>query len=364
MLLLQLIGEKMDTKKIIAILAVALIAFAGVGAYYLLQDDDDADLKVSYLKKSAYETHIIADQKGIFSNNGVNVESVPVSGSGSDSVNMLMTGVVDIAATGEGPVASAIKEYGDDIVVLCGTNRYTGGQVWVASPEMTGNRALVKFEGNNEASVKASFESAADTLDGTILVGVQRSSTTESELKSWLKAMEISFNDFGETANKTVTLKDIKANQLVSTMDAGEIHIMAASQPYPDKAIDSITGSYVIGSNADIDSYGLSVYITTKDIYIEKNAEIKRFVSALKDATDYMVDPDNYEECTETCAEVCGTSVSTFESAWSISEFQIGWTDKMADVLHNTCKKKGVDVTLEFCKSLCPSELKDHMDSL
>ena len=362
MLLLQLIGEKMDTRKIIAILAVALIAFAGVGAYYLLQDDDDADLKVSYLKKSAYETHIIADQKGIFSNNGINVESVPVSGSGSDSVNMLMTGVVDIAATGEGPVASAIKEYGDDIVVLCGTNRYTGGQVWVASPEMTDNKALVKFEGNNEASVKASFESAADALDGTILVGVQRGSTTESELKSWLKAMEISFNDFGETANKTVTLKDVKANQLVSTMDAGEIHIMAASQPYPDKAIVSITDSYVIGSNEDIGSYGLSVYITKKDIYEEKKDDIKKFLSALDDATEYMNDPDNLEDCTSICAEVCGTDVKTFESAWNISDFQIAWTDEMAETLHKTCEKKKVTTTLDFCKEICPQDLKEYME--
>ena len=177
--------------------------------------------------------------------------------------------------------------------------------------------------------------------------------------------MGISFNDFGEEDNdKLVTLYNIKANLLPSTMNNKGIDILAASQPYSNNTLMTIPGSYVIGSNADIDSYGLSVYITTKDIYIEKNAEIKKFVSALKDATDYMVDPDNYEECTETCAEVCGTDVSTFESAWSISEFQIGWTDQMADVLYNTCKKKGVDVTLEFCKGLCPSKLKDHIDSL
>ena len=358
----------MDAKKIMAIAIVAILVVAGVGALFLLNDDEDAELRVSYLKKSAYETQIIADSIDAFSDYDLDVESVPISGSGSDSVNLLLAGEVDIANTGEGPVASAIKKHGSDIVIVCAANVYTGGQVWVASPEMSGSKEITPYDktSDNKNDVKTSFENAKDALGRPISIGVQQGSTTESEVKAWMKYMGISFNDIGADADtsKLVTLSNIKANLLPSTMSNKGIDILAASQPYPDNTLKTIPGSYVIGTNADIDSYGLSVYITTKDIYIEKNAEIKRFVSALKDATDYMVDPDNYEECTETCAEVCGTDVSTFESAWSISEFQIGWTDKMADVLHNTCQKKGVDVTLEFCKGLCPSELKGHMDSL
>lgn len=357
----------MDAKKIMAIAIVAILIVAGAGIVFLLNNDENAELKVSYLKKSAYETQIIAESIDVFSEHDLDVESVAVSGSGSDSVNLLLTGEVDIANTGEGPVTSAIKKYGKDIVVVCAANVYTGGQVWVASPEMSGSMAITPYDkvSDNKDDVKTSFENAKDALGRPISLGVQQGSTTESEIRSWMSYMEISFNDFGEEDDdRLVTLYNIKANLLPSTMSNKGIDILAASQPYPDNTLTTIPGSYVIGSNADIDSYGLSVYITTKDIYIEKNAEIKRFVSALKDATDYMVDPDNYDECTETCAEVCGTDVSTFESAWSISEFQIGWTDQMADVLYNTCQKKGVDVTLEFCKGLCPSELKDHMDSL
>ena len=357
----------MDAKKIMAIAIVAILIVAGVGIVFLLNDDENAELKVSYLKKSAYETQIIAESIDVFSEHDLDVESVAVSGSGSDSVNLLLTGEVDIANTGEGPVASAIKKYGRDIVVVCAANVYTGGQVWVASPEMSGSMAITPYDkgSDNKDDVKASFENAKESLGRPISLGVQQGSTTESEIRSWMSHMDISFNDFGEEDNdKLVTLYNIKANLLPSTMSNKGIDILAASQPYPDNTLTTISGSYVIGSNADIGSYGLSVYITTKDIYIEKNAEIKRFVSALKDATDYMVDPNNYDECTETCAEVCGTDVSTFESAWSISEFQIGWTDQMADVLYNTCQKKGVDVTPEFCKGLCPSELNDHMSSL
>ena len=43
----------MDAKKIIAIAIVAILIVAGVGALFLLYDDENAELRVSYLKKSA-----------------------------------------------------------------------------------------------------------------------------------------------------------------------------------------------------------------------------------------------------------------------------------------------------------------------
>ena len=41
----------MDAKKIMAIAIVAILVVAGVGALFLLNDDEDAELRVSYLKK-------------------------------------------------------------------------------------------------------------------------------------------------------------------------------------------------------------------------------------------------------------------------------------------------------------------------
>ena len=176
----------MDAKKIMAIAIVAILVVAGVGALFLLNDDEDAELRVSYLKKSAYETQIIADSIDAFSDYDLDVESVPVSGSGSDSVNLLLTGEVDIANTGEGPVASAIKKHGSDIVIVCAANVYTGGQVWVASPEMSGSMAITPYDrtSDNKDDVKASFENAKESLGRPIKLGVQQGSTTESEIRS------------------------------------------------------------------------------------------------------------------------------------------------------------------------------------
>ncbi len=58
--------------------------------------------------------------------------------------------------------------------------------------------------------------------------------------------------------------------------------MMAASQPYPDTAIAGVEGAYRVGSNADTNSYDVACYITTKEIYAEKEASIKAFLESLK----------------------------------------------------------------------------------
>ena len=158
-----------------------------------------APIAVSYLNKAGYEDIIVADNQGFYKDCGPEVSLYAVTGSGQQSVEALLAGSSDIAATGQGPVADAIKQYGDKIVVLAGTNITTGDQVWVAGAGMTGNAQLVAYDKSkdNKAEVKASFEAAAAAKGGKIKAGVQQGATTESAFKSWLTAMDISFNDFG-----------------------------------------------------------------------------------------------------------------------------------------------------------------------
>lgn len=75
-------------------------------------------VSVAYLNKAGYETIIVADKKGCFDAAPMDVELLTVSGSGQQSVEALLAGSADIAATGQGPVADALGQYGDDIVVL------------------------------------------------------------------------------------------------------------------------------------------------------------------------------------------------------------------------------------------------------
>ena len=314
-----------------------------------------APISVSYLNKAGYEDIIVADKQGFYKECGTEVTLLPVTGSGQQSVEALLAGQSDIAATGQGPVADAIKQYGDRIVVLAGTNISTGGQVWVAGPGLSGNAAITPYNASadNKADVKASFEAAAAAKGGTLKCGVQQGATTESEFKKWLKAFDISFNDFGAEGSGTVTLVDLKANTLPTTLASGnDIDMMAASQPYPDTAISSVSGAYKIGDNSDIDSYQVMCLITTKEVYAEKEASIKAFLEAEKKSVDFM--NSKPEEAIKICADGIGTDEASVKAQFDIANFKVDMSDKMVSVLQKACKGKEVDITEEQLKTQMP----------
>ena len=319
------------------------------------EEVDYAPLSVSYLNKNFYEDIIVANNQGFYNDCGPEVSLMLVEGSGSDSVAAMLSGSVDVAATGQGPVADAIKEHGDDIVILAGANCWTGSQIWVAGPNMTGDMELVPYDkaSDNKADVKASFENAAAVKGSPILIGVQQGATTENVLKSWLGAMEISFNDFGTEGDGTVTLVDVKANLLPTTLATGtDIDVMAASQPYPDTAMDTLEGSYRIGADEDINSYNVEFFITTKEIYAEKEDSIKAWLKADQETLDWM--NANPEEAIKILAESEGCTEEEAGAIFEVADFNIALSDQMVTTLQKACNKKEVDVDEEQLKAQMP----------
>lgn len=322
-------------------------------------------LSLVYLNKAGYETVIVADKKGFFEEAAPDIELLTVSGSGQQSVEALLAGSADIAATGQGPVADALGQYGDDIVVLGGTNCNTDSQVIVAGPGLSGDKELVAYDKtkDNKAEVKASFEAAAAALGQPIRLGVQKGATTESAVKSWLGAMGISFNDFAAEGEGTVALVDVKANTLPTVLATGaDIDMMAASQPYPNTALTSVSGAYRVGSNADTNSYDVACYITTKDVYAAKEESIKEFMKALSKTTEYMADSANQDECITLCAESMGADEETVRAAFGLADWNTAFTDTMVESIYKAASKKGYeDVTKEVIVAANP--LADWMRS-
>lgn len=341
-----------------AVMVVGAVAGCGSSAPV-----DYEPLSVAYLNKAGYEDVIVGDHEGYFKDAGPEITLYPVTGSGQQSVEAVLAGSADIAATGQGPVADAIKEYGDDIVILAGFNCSTGGQVWVASPTLSGDKAIIPYnkDTDNKEEVKASFVEAAQALGHPIRLGVQQGATTYGELKSWLKAFDIPFNDFGKDADSknAVTLVDINANTLPTALSSGsDIEMMAASQPYPNTALEQIPGAYKVGSNSDIDSYGVACYITTKKIYEEKQDSIKAYLKASQKACDFM--NQNPDKAMEICADSIGASMETVKSSFEIADFGVALNDKMIDCFLSTCKKKDVNIDKSQLVSQMP--LKSWLD--
>ena len=348
---------------ILAIAAIAIVAVAAVSVVVVASDRDsseDGELSVVYLKKNGYETEMVAEEKGFFKDFGLNVKGETVTGSGQDAVNKLIAGTVDIAATGQGPVANTLHQYADDLVILCGVNDSTGGQVWVAK---IGGLVAYDRSTDNKAEVLDSFKTVSEDGAHPIKLGVQKGATTESEVKGWLKAMGIPFNDFdADDSGKYVNLVNYKANTLVSTLATDTIDAMAASQPYPTMALSTVDGSYKLGSNADVDSHDVAMYITTKKVYDEKKELLEKFIKGLDKASKYMADPANTEECKKIVNDVINDK-DAVDGAFAIAQWKTAWTDSMANTLLKTCTKKGyTEVTLDICKEKCP--FRDLLASL
>lgn len=316
---------------------------------------DYAPLSISYLNKAFYEDIIVANNRGDYDDAGPEITLQLVEGSGADSVAAMLSGSVDVAATGQGPVADAIKEHGDDIVVLAGANCWTNGQLWVAGPDMTSDMQLIAYDkqADNKAEVKESFEAAAAAKGSPILVGVQQGATTENALKSWFKAMDISVNDFGTEGEGTVTLVDVKANLLPTTLaSGGEIDVMAASKPYPDIAMRELEGSYQVGCDADINSYNVEFFITTKEVYAEKEDSIKAWLKADQATIDWM--NANQDEAIKILAESMGNTEEEAGATFETADFNIALSDQMVKTLQKACEKKEVEITEDQLKEQMP----------
>jgi len=343
----------MDSRMILSIVAIAIVAVAAGSAAFIAMnhsDSGDDELSVVYLKKNGYETEMVAEKKGFFGDFGLTVKGETVTGSGQDAVNKLLAGAVDIAATGQGPVANTLHNYADDLIIICGVNQSSGGQVWVAKIP-----GLVQYDGTNKDAVVNSFKTVSENGANPIELGVQKGATTESEIKGWLNFMGIPFNDFDkDDSGKYVNLKNYKANELVTTLATGTIDAMAASQPYPTQALAQVDGAYRLGSNADNGSYDVSMYVTTKKVYDEKKDAIEKFIKGLDKASKYMADPANADECKKIVNDVINDQAAV-DNAFETAQWKTAWTDEMANTLLKTCTKKGYsEVTLEICKEKCP----------
>jgi len=338
----------MDSKKMMAILAVAIVAVAAVGVYVIMSGDDgkEGSLKVVYLNKGGYETFMVAEEKGFYDDLDFNMERLLVTGSGQDAVNALLADDADIAATGEGPVINTLLAHRDDIVLLASYTVSIGGQVWVTKE-------------NSGVLTEGPVQDRADSMKGKTAVVIAGSST-ESIFKRWCAAYGLEISSSVD-ANK-LCLKTVEngAVLLESFGTDASIDILAASQPYPTTAMTQF-GAIKVGDSSDINANSLTMLVTTKAKYEEKKEMMKDFVTALYETTKYI--NENKTECIKICSDRIGNSVAEETTAFAGVTFQVSYNDVIIDTLFAAAEAKPANpLTRDFIISVCP--LKEYLDTL
>ena len=333
----------MDSKKILALVIVALVAVASVGIYVILTNNNEKDsLRVVYLNKGGYESMMVAEEKGFYNDLGFNVERLLVTGSGQNAVDALLAGDADIAATGEGPVINTLNTYMNDIVLLGSYTISIGGQEWVAQ---------------GDSSIGGSTPQAvADSMKGKV-AGVIGGSSTESIFKRWCAAYNLEIGEGAEKLNlKTIT----DGPALLEAFATKDIELLAASQPYPSTAVTELGGKKV-GSSADINANSLTMFVTTKEKYDANKENMKAFVTAIYETTKYI--NANKTECIQICADRIGISVAEETTAFAGTTFKVSYNDVVINTLFAAAQAKSfTNLTVAYLTAACP--LKAYLDSL
>jgi len=274
-------------KRLFAIAVACLIAVP------VFSQNKPAAIKLSLAlpAKFNYEPLLIASKRGYFAQEGIDLSITTVNG-GIESVEALATGSVDLAVSGDAPVAILLARNPSFPIIA----RYGNG---VKMHRLIGD---------------ASIKSAADLRGKKI--GVQMGSSTSAGLYLWLKKKGLSA--------KVVTIVPLSPPEMVSAIQSGQVQAVAASDPAPQKILKDKRFHEV----ADFSGLGSSfpLIITANPKAAQNSEAMKRFLRAVaRGAVDIKSNPGTTAKI---IAPIVGLdSASTV--AWMNHEtWGIGWTGK------------------------------------
>lgn len=275
-------------KKLVSVIVViiALVAVVGVCFYAFADDDGDKKdtIRVGYCNKVCYEVFMIADKKGFFDELSINVETIVISGGGTDVSKSLLTGNVDLAAMGDTPAVQNLNSTNDTSIVC----RYGYSEAMHAFVARAGS-------GIDSNDLK--------TIEGK-KVGIQKGSSTEGAFLDWLAANGVD--------SSKVNWVYLKPSEQVTALSTSDVDMIASSQPNPQNAM-KLNGSYLVGTSEGLGNYYPLVLLGSNSILSEKSEAVFEIIEALNKATEYM--NENPEECAQIAASLIGTG-----NSWTLDD--------------------------------------------
>jgi NitT/TauT family transport system substrate-binding protein len=201
----------------------------------------------------AFSQFYVAKEAGIFAKNGLDV-SINTGPSGSAMVPFLINDQVDAA-------------YGSD---LAGVINHNIDPKIVAVADGT---VLVRWE-----SVVSRNAPDFASLQGK-KIGVPKGTGAEIFWNGVLKKFNLTASDY--------TVVDIEAPEMIAALERGDINAFAVWEPWPTRALMSISGTKALANNEDIVQNRNFVYMNRG--WIERNRDTAtRFVQALCEANDLI----------------------------------------------------------------------------
>lgn len=280
-------------KIVLAAAIVVVLVAAAVGAVLVMSapaEKGDMELRLTYSNKIDYEPLIIAQEKGFFKDEGLNVTALVVSG-GIQSAEALATGSADMGAMGDAPgVTLLAKNMGAKLVA-----RYGDGE---------GQHRLVGW---------TDIISVSD-LQGK-KVGVQFGSSSQGALLRLLEANGMSDDD--------ITQVPLSPADMPNAVKTRQVDAIIGSEPWPNN-VENANGADVheIANSSGLGSTYPLVLMVTQKLNDEKPEAVTAALKAIDRAIEYM--DSNYDDAIALCAGKIGISAEDEKKCLTTVSYGLG----------------------------------------
>ncbi|MDW5564046.1 MAG: ABC transporter substrate-binding protein [Methanomassiliicoccus sp.] len=281
------------SRSILVVVLIAVIVIAAAGTIILTSapaKENAMELKITYSNKIDYEPLIIAQQMGFFTDEGLNVTPLIVSG-GIQSAEALATGSADMGAMGDSPAVTLMsRNLGAKLVAS-----YGGGE---------GQHRLVGWK---------DISNVSDLVGRKI--GVQFGSSSQGALLRLLEANGLSSAD--------VTQVSLSPSDMPNAVKTRQVDAIIGSEPWPTSVentcgddVHEIANSSGLGSN-----YPLVIMVTQK-LIDERPATITAALKAIDRAIGYM--ENDSEAAIALCAGKIGLTADDEKKCLTTVDYKLG----------------------------------------
>jgi len=249
----------------------------------------------------------VAEENGFFKENGLDVE-LRVNKSGSESVNQLLSGDVDIAHMTETPLLFALF----DSTYHSGEKK---GDIQIVANMILDNK-VQKVVGRRDAGIESPEEIIGKR------VGLAGGTQSEYHLDSYLLEYQIEM-----TQIDTVHLSPQEQSQAILK---GEIDVAVTWEPQASR-IEYELGTNGIELNTRL-TYSTLWLATVREHFAENNPDIvTSYLKSLRQAQIYIL--ENPGEVIETMAERTSVPAEIIEDVISQIDYELNMSEKMLYLL-------------------------------
>ena len=236
-------------KKILAIIAIVIIALVAVGAYFATSGgSSDNVVRIGHLPSDHDTALFVAKEKKMFEDQGLTVELTQFN-NGGDLMTAMASGDIDIGYAGITPVMSSISQ---------------GVPVKVVSGAQIEGSALV-------AGKNSGINTVAD-LKGKTVATPGEATIQNMLLTSALTQAGVSTDD--------VEFTTMKAAQMTDALKAGQVDAMIIWEPYASIAVENGDGKLVETSGEIIPGHPCCCVAARED-FINNHADTLEKVLAI-----------------------------------------------------------------------------------